>query len=107
MAVINEEMKRKALEAYENKRDTFICFATGNTYPIKEDLKLYAFQWCDDGSKSWTLEYCSAWDRFLFERKVADGNWPGVILKFVPQPKDPVLDAAIDELNKSISEAKQ
>ena len=35
MAILTEEVKRQALAAWDNKKDSFICFATGNTYPIR------------------------------------------------------------------------
>ena len=106
MAIIrtDDEWKQKALDAWDNKKDTFTCFATGNTYPVKEDLKSWGFQWCDDGSKCWTLEYCSAWDRFLFERKVMVGKWPGVILEF--QPTDPLVSHEMMEQFKKDLEDK-
>ena len=81
MAIITDEMKRKAQEAFDNKTDSYNCFATGNTYAVKEDLKSYGFIWCAE-DKSWTIEYTSEWDKFIYERKVADGKWAGVILEF-------------------------
>ena len=100
MAIIRDDWKQKALAAWEDKKNRFTCFATGSTYPVKEDLKSWGFQWCDDGSKCWTLECCSEWDKFLFERKVIDGKWSGVILEF--KKTEPLFsDEEVDKFLKA------
>lgn len=98
MAILTKAIQEALLKAHEDKKSQFVCFATGQTYAVKEDLKSYAFQWADDGSKCWTLEYVSALEKFMFERKVADGVWPGVILEFKPMVEDPLWKEVAKEL---------
>jgi len=105
MAIIREDVKQKAREAFENRKDSFVCFADGKTYPVKEDLKSWGFIW-DAESKSWARECCSAFERFLFERKVADGIWSGVRLEFHVE-HSVVSQADIDELGKTLDEGEK
>ena len=81
---ISEELKKQAQAARDNKTDFYTCEATGNTHPVKEDLRCWGFFW-DTEKNTWTVGFVSAWLKFIFESKVADGDWPGVILKFTKE----------------------
>ncbi len=78
---ISEELKKQGQAAYDNNTDYYICYATGNTYPVKDDLQSWGFFWKPE-EKTWMAECVSAWEKFLFERHVADGDWPDVELQF-------------------------
>jgi hypothetical protein len=78
---ISPELKKQGQEAYDNNTDYYICNATGNTYPVKDRLQSWGFFWVPE-KKCWTAECVSAWEKFLFERYVADGEWTGVKLEF-------------------------
>ena len=81
---ISEELKKQGQAAYDNNNDYYTCIATGNTYPVKDRLQSWGFFWKPD-DKAWMTECVSAWEKFLFERYVADGDWPGVNLKFTEE----------------------
>jgi len=83
---VSPELKKQAKEAYDNNTDYYDCIATGNTYPVKDRLQSWAFFWKPE-QKAWINEYVCAWEKFLFERYVADGKWTGVKLKFIKHEK--------------------
>jgi len=83
---VSEELKKQGRAAFENTTDYYDCFAIGNTYPIKDHLQGWAFFWIPE-KKAWKNECVCAWEKFLFERYVADGDWIGVKLEFIKQDK--------------------
>ncbi len=95
---VSEELKKQAREAYDNNTDYYDCIATGNTYPCKDSLQGWAFFWIPE-KKAWKNECASAWEKFLFERYVADGDWPGVKLEFIKHKKSS-WEKAIDKDKK-------
>lgn len=78
---ISDEIKKQGQAAYDNYTDYYVCKATGNTYPVKNDLQRWGFFWKPE-EKVWMAECVSAWEKFLFERRVLDGDWPKVALEF-------------------------
>jgi len=76
---IPEEVKKQAKEAHESNK-CFTIKVSGNTYPIKDKLQSWGMFWVPE-EKIWKGECCSHWQKFLFERQVADGDWPGVKLE--------------------------
>ena len=79
---MNDDIKQKARQAWENHTDYYTCIATGKTFPIKDDLQSWAFFW-DVEKKVWINDCVTEWEKFLFERYVIDGKWLGVNLKFI------------------------
>ena len=86
MAEITDELKAKAEKAKNNLTDCYPVIATGNTYPVREDMQNWAFFW-DVEKRAWINENASALEKFLFERKVIGGKWLGVELEFVKHEK--------------------
>lgn len=66
-------------------RGTFKVIASGNTYPVREDLKSWAFRW-DPDKKAWTRDQVSEQERRQFEGNVDNGPWDGVELEFEEEP---------------------
>ena len=83
---ISDELKQQAEKAMDNNEDYYTTEATGNTYPVKDELQSWAFFWNAE-TKMWINECTSEFEKFLFERHVIDGDWPGVILNFIHEPK--------------------
>lgn len=65
----------------------YICDATGNTWPIKEDLKKLGFKW-DKAMSRWSCMAVSERERGLFTMKVQSGAWKGVTLQFHSMRKE-------------------
>jgi hypothetical protein len=82
MSDISPEVKEAAAKAYDNHTDYYTTEATGNTYPIKDKLQSWAFFWNPE-KRAWINECTSEFEKFLFERHVIDGDWPGVKLSFI------------------------
>ena len=83
-------MDLKAKEKGEGVK-YFTVKATGNTYPVKDDLQSWAFFWKPE-EKAWVRECCDGdMERRLFENKVKGKagliNWPGVVLTFIEEPR--------------------
>ena len=70
---------------------TYTCVASGNTYPIREDLKSWAFHW-DGATKTWKRECVSENERRKWEWEVSDGTWRGVELAFEEEKQEPWMD---------------
>ncbi len=80
---LKSHTERKAASVKAHEDDTFYTvYATGDTYPIKDDLQSWAFFW-DADNKRWVNECASEFERFIFELHLADGEWPGIELEFV------------------------
>ena len=82
-----EELKKEARKARDNTTDYYTIVATGNTYPVKDDLQSWAFFW-DADKRAWINECASEFERFLFGRFVADGDWSGVKLEITKNSKE-------------------
>ena len=72
---------------------TYRVVARGLTYPVREDLKAWAFRW--DG-KVWRRDCVSEFERRQWEQMVEHGTWLGVDLAFEEEPKDEI-DRALEE----------
>lgn len=81
MDEISKEVDEQGQKAHDNHTDYYTVEATGNTYPIKEDLQSWAFFWNPE-RKVWINECVSEFEKFLFERMVIDGEWPSVKFTF-------------------------
>lgn len=81
---ISPELKKQAKAAWDNQKDFYTCIATGNTYPVKDDFQTWGFFWSPE-KKAWESECTTEWEKFLFERYVADNDWPGVKLEFTKE----------------------
>jgi len=92
---VSEELKKQAREAWDNHTDYYTCIATGNTYSAKDDLQSWGFFWKPE-KKAWESECTTEWEKFRFERFVADGDWPGVKLEFIKH-KSSNWEKAIDK----------
>jgi len=77
-----KELKAEAQRALDNNTDWYDVIATGNTYPVKDKLQSWAFFW-KPKEKFWFNGCASAFEKFIFERYVTNGDWPGVTLKFI------------------------
>jgi hypothetical protein len=87
---MDDNLKQKALQAWDNDTDYYTCIATGKTFSIKDDLQSWAFFW-DAEKKAWVNDCVTEWEKFLFERYVIDGGWKdggwfGVNLEFIKNP---------------------
>ena len=100
MAIIHKTLEEQAKEALASG-ESYNCFATGNTYPVREDLKSYGFYWTQE-DKSWTRESVSGFDKFIFEQKVLNGKWAGVVLEFVKEKESIISKKEIDDWFKSL-----
>lgn len=78
---ISEEVKKAGQKAFENHEDYYTVEATGNTYPVKDDMQSWGFFWNAE-KRAWINECTSEFEKFLFERHVIEGDWLGVILNF-------------------------
>ena len=70
---------------------TYTVVASGSTYPIRDDLKSWAFQY-DGRTKTWKLDCVSEQQRRHFESEVSDGTWSGVELAFEEEKREPWED---------------
>ena len=83
----------------------YTVIATGQTYPVREDLQSWGFFW-RESDKAWVREGADEHDTEFFQLKVLNPDhdfkcpWPGVILKLVPEPECELTDAAVDEFKK-------
>lgn len=60
---------------------TYTVVAGGNTFPIRENLKSWAFRW-DDARKAWTRDCVSEFERRQWEGMAENGPRNGVELEF-------------------------
>lgn len=65
----------------------YVCDATGNTWPIKDELKNHGFRW-DSGMKQWSALAVSEREKALFMMKIQSRAWNGVTLKFHSMKKE-------------------
>ena len=75
---------------------TYTVVASGNTFPIREDLKSWAFQW-DQEKKVWKRDCVSEFERRCFEGERDDGSWDGVELEFEEEKREE-WEKHLDEL---------
>lgn len=78
---LSEADRKKAARKARDSRNLYTVYATGKTYPVKDDLQAWAFFW-DADNRQWVRESASEWDRFMFEIRIADGPWFDVVLRF-------------------------
>ena len=76
------ERKAAAQKTHEDGTAFYTVYATGNTFPIKDDLQSWGFFW-DADNRRWTNECASEFERFIFELHLADNEWPGIDLEFI------------------------
>ena len=60
---------------------TYKCVASGDTYPVKDSLRSWAFTF-NPASKTWHRDCVSENERRRFEGEVENGQWVGVELEF-------------------------
>ena len=77
---------------------TYRLVVSGKTFPIREELKSWAFQW-DSSTKTWSRDCVSEFERRQFECLVEHGHWGDSELVFTeekPEPWEKNLKDSID-----------
>ena len=86
----------------------FTVKASGNTYPVREDLQSWAFGWKPEQG-CWVREGADEHDVEFFQMKVANPDldmkvpWTGVHLELIPEPESIVTDEMMTEFLKDLN----
>ncbi len=81
-------------------RGTYTVIATGRTFPVKDDLRSWAFTW-DHLRKAWIATGVEQGSMNLFKHNVSSGEWEGVDLEITEEPEsdiDRIMREAGDSL---------
>lgn len=68
-----------------SNNDRFTVIANGNTFPCKQELKSWGFQWVQE-KKHWVLGCCDGGEVQMFKNYVSLGRW-GVKLEITKEEK--------------------
>ena len=85
----------------------FTVKASGNTYPVREDLQSWAFGWKPEEG-CWVREGADEHDCEFFQMKVDNPDhdmktpWTGVKLELLPEPPSAVTDEMLAEFDKEM-----